>query len=103
MEPPHHYPYRPSIFSLLPADPAGYAKVVKNVPALEAPFTNQHVLVPSGEDAKRPDAWEWFQNILGAERENTGWDSVPSRGWPLLGIQHRRLDQVRGHGCHLHR
>lgn len=71
---------RPNIFSLLPDDPESYAKAVRTTGIKAVPFTNQHVLVPSGDDRKRADSWNWFNNIIGAETENNGWSSVPSRG-----------------------
>jgi hypothetical protein len=72
--------FRPGVFTLEPENMAGFARVMREPDRpLMVPFTNQHVLVPSYPDTKPDRGWEWFQNIVAAETENTGWDSVPSR------------------------
>ena len=72
--------YRPNIFSLLPQNPEMYANSIgPDNPILMAPFTNQHVLTPSGKDATDPNrGWPYFHNITQAETENDGWDSTPT-------------------------
>jgi hypothetical protein len=74
--------FRKEIFALRPDDLAGFAKAIVRVPGLKyAPFTNQHVLVPSGPDRQRPEGgWPWFNNLLKAETDHSGWTAVPTSG-----------------------
>jgi hypothetical protein len=74
--------FRKDMFALRPDDLGGFAKALGRLPGLKyAPFTNQHVLVPSGPDRQRPEGgWPWFNNLLRAETDHSGWTAVPTRG-----------------------
>jgi len=77
--------FRPNVFLLRPDDLEGFATTrqagqrVHNVRL--APFTNQHVTLPTAPDNQAPDkGWGWFNNLLGAESANDGWTAMPTRG-----------------------
>lgn len=77
--------FRPNVFLLRPDDLAGFAttrQAGKRVHDVRlAPFTNQHVTLPTAPENQAPDkGWGWFNNLLQAESANDGWTAIPTRG-----------------------
>jgi hypothetical protein len=75
-------PFRPNVFLLRPNDLEGFTKARSKTFRIKlAPFVNQHVTLPTYPERQSPDkAWDWFQNLLGAESANDGWVARPTRG-----------------------